>query len=55
MLYVLPSPIGGRRKVESLGWLVVVNLIPTGIGRLAAMILAFMLPRRQPPPYPITY
>jgi hypothetical protein len=27
----------------------VVNLIPTGIGWLAAMVLAIMLPRREPP------
>ncbi len=56
VLYILPSLIGAIRKVEGLGWLVVVNLIPTGIGWLAAMVLACMLPRRQPPPtYPITY
>ncbi len=56
VLYILPSLIGAIRKVEGLGWLVVVNLIPTGIGWLAAMVLAFMLPRREPPPtYPITY
>ena len=56
MLYILPSLIGAVRKVEGLGWLVVVNLIPTGIGWLAAMVLAFMLPRKQPPrTYPITY
>jgi hypothetical protein len=53
VLYVLPSVIGAIRKVEGLGWLVIVNLIPTGIGWLAAMVLAFMLPRREPPPvYP---
>lgn len=48
VLYILPSLIGAIRRVEGLGWLVVVNLIPTGIGWLAAMILAFMLPRRDP-------
>ena len=31
------------------GWPVVVNLIPTGIGWLAAMLLAFVLQRRKPP------
>lgn len=46
-LYVLPSVIGAIRKVEGLGWLIVVNLIPTGIGWLAAMILALALPRRE--------
>jgi len=57
VLYVLPSVIGAIRKVEGLGWLIVVNLIPTGIGWLAAMILAFALPRRErPTPYrPIYY
>ena len=49
MLYILPSLIGAIRKVEGLGWLIVVNLIPTGIGWLAAMVLAIMLPRRDPP------
>jgi hypothetical protein len=53
VLYILPSLIGAIRKVEGLGWLIVVNLIPTGIGWLAAMVLAIMLPRREPPmPYP---
>jgi hypothetical protein len=49
VLYVLPSVIGAIRKVEGLGWVIVVNLIPTGIGWLAAMILAFALPRRERP------
>jgi hypothetical protein len=54
VLYVLPSIIGAIRNVEGLGWLIVVNLIPTGIGWLAAMVLAIMLPRRQPPAiYPL--
>ena len=48
VLYVLPSVIGAIRKVEGLGWLIVVNLIPTGIGWLAAMVLAIILPRREP-------
>jgi hypothetical protein len=48
ILYVLPSVIGAIRQVEGLGWLIVVNLIPTGIGWLAAMVLAFVLPRREP-------
>ena len=46
-LYILPTVIGAIRHVEGLGWLVVINLIPTGVGWLAAMVLAFMLPRRQ--------
>jgi hypothetical protein len=49
VLYVLPSVIGAMRKVEGLGWLIVVNLIPTGVGWLAAMVLAFALPRRDLP------
>jgi len=56
VLYILPSLIGAIRKVEGLGWLIVVNLIPTGIGGLAAMVLAIMLPRREPPvAYPPVY
>jgi hypothetical protein len=57
VLYILPSIIGAIRNVEGLGWLIVVNLIPTGIGWLAAMILAIVLPRREPPPaaYPPRY
>jgi hypothetical protein len=56
MLYILPSLIGAIRRVEGLGWLIVVNLIPTGIGWLAAMVLAIMLPRREPPTaYPPVY
>lgn len=49
VLYILPSLIGAIRRVEGLGWLIVVNLIPTGIGWLAAIVLAIMLPRREPP------
>jgi hypothetical protein len=48
VLYVLPSVVGAIRKVEGLGWLIVINLIPTGIGWLAAMVMAFALPRREP-------
>jgi Superinfection immunity protein len=55
VLYVLPSVIGANRNVEGLGWLIVVNLIPTGIGWLAAMILAFGLPRREPVAYQPVY
>jgi Superinfection immunity protein len=49
ILYILPSLIGAIRKVEGLGWLVVINLIPTGVGWLAALVMAFMLPRRETP------
>jgi hypothetical protein len=48
ILCILPSLIGAIRMVEGLGWLVVVNLIPTGVGWLSAMVLAFMLPHREP-------
>lgn len=54
-LYVLPSVIGAIRKVEGLGWLIVINLIPTGIGWLAAMVMAFVLPRREPATYQRPY
>jgi len=47
VLYVLPSVIGSIRQVEGLGWLIVINLVPTGVGWLAAMVLAFGLPRRE--------
>ena len=50
VLYVLPSVIGAVRKVEGLGWLIVINLIPTGVGWLAAIVMAFALPRRAPRP-----
>lgn len=49
VLYILPSLIGAIRRVEGLGWLIAVNLILTGVGWLAAMVLAIMLPRRAPP------
>lgn len=55
VLYVLPSVIGAIRNVEGLGWLIVVNLIPTGIGWLAAMVMAFALPRREPVTYQQPY
>jgi Superinfection immunity protein len=54
-LYILPSVIAILRGVESLGWIIVINLLPTGVGWLAALIGALMLPRRQPPPVPSPY
>jgi hypothetical protein len=36
--------------VEGLGWIIVLNLLPTGVGWLAALIGALMLPRRPAPP-----
>jgi hypothetical protein len=47
-LYILPSMIAAIRGVEGLGWIIVINLLPTGIGWLAALIAALMLPRREP-------
>jgi hypothetical protein len=54
-LYVLPSVIAAIRNVEGLGWVIVINLVPTGIGWPAALIAALVLPRRParpllPPP-----
>src|ERR1022692_2940724 len=37
-LYILPSVIGAIRGVEGLGWIVVINLLPSGIGWIAALI-----------------
>lgn len=47
-LYILPSVIAAMRGVEGLGWIIVINLLPTGIGWLAALIAALALPRREP-------
>jgi hypothetical protein len=50
VVYILPTLIGMIRGVDRLALVFLVNLIgaPTGIGWLAAMILAFG-PRRLPP------
>lgn len=55
VLYILPSVIAIIRGVEGLGWIIVINLLPTGIGWFAALIGALMLPRRQPPSVPSPY
>jgi hypothetical protein len=49
VLYLLPTVIGAIRRVDALLLVFLVNLIgaPTGIGWLAALILAFG-PRRVP-------
>jgi Superinfection immunity protein len=47
-LYILPTIIAAIRDVEGLGWIIVINLLPTGVGWLAALIAALMLPRREP-------
>ena len=49
LIYFLPTMIGIIRKVESLGLLIFLNVLPTGVGWFAAMVMAFMLPRREPP------
>jgi hypothetical protein len=49
-LYILPSVIAIIRGVDGVGWIIVINLLPTGVGWLAALIGALMLPRRQLPP-----
>jgi hypothetical protein len=58
VVYLLPTLIGIVRGVDRLALVFLVNLIgaPSGIGWIAAMILAFG-PRRRPPeplrrPYP---
>jgi hypothetical protein len=48
-LYILPSVIAAIRGVEGLGWIIVINLLPTGVGWLAALIGALLLPRREQP------
>jgi hypothetical protein len=55
LIYFLPTMIGIIRKVESLGLLIFLNVLPTGVGWFAAMVMAFMLPRREPPPVYIPY
>ncbi len=59
-LYILPSVIAAVRGVQGLGWIVFINLLPTGVGWLAALIAALALPRREypihepPPKHPAT-
>jgi hypothetical protein len=56
VVYLLPTLIGMIRGVERLALVFLVNLIgaPTGIGWLAALILAFGPRRMQPaPPWPV--
>ena len=54
--YLLPTLIGLIRRVDRLALVFLVNLIgaPTGVGWLAAMILAFG-PRRIPGPSPVPW
>ena len=48
-LYILPTLIAAIRGTENIGWIIVLNLLPTGVGWLAALIAALALPRREPP------
>ena len=50
LIYFLPTMIGIIRKVEGLGLLIFLSVLPAGVGRFAAMVTAFMLPRREPSP-----
>ena len=54
VLYLLPTLVGAVRQVDGLALVFLVNLIgaPTGVGWLAAMILASG-PRRLPAPPPV--
>lgn len=56
-LYILPSVIAAIRGVEGLGWIIVINLLPAGVGWLAALIAALLLPGREPltPPVPFPH
>ena len=49
LIYFLPTMIGFIRKVESLGLLIFLNVLPTGVGWIAAMVMASMSPRPEPP------
>ena len=51
-LYILPSVIAAIRGVEGLGWIIVINLLPTGVGWVGALIAALALPGRR---HAITY
>jgi hypothetical protein len=53
VLYLLPTLVGAIRRVDRLALVFLVNLIgaPTGVGWVAAMILAFG-PRRPSPALP---
>lgn len=48
-LYILPTVIAAVRGVQGIGWIVVINLLPTGVGWLAALIAALALPSGRKP------
>lgn len=47
LIYIVPSLIAAIRRVDGLGWIIVINLLPTGVGWLAALVLALALPGRR--------
>ena len=49
LIYFLPTMIRIIWTVESLGLLIFLNVLPTGVGWFAAMVMAFLLPRREAP------
>jgi len=52
VLYLLPILIGVIRHAEELWLIVFLTVLPTGVGWPAALVLAFAMPRREPPtPY----
>jgi hypothetical protein len=52
VLYLLPILIGAIRQAEDMLLIVWLTVLPTGVGWLAAIFLACMNPRREPPePY----
>lgn len=52
VMYLLPILIGAIRHAEELWLIVFLTVLPTGVGWLAALVLAFAMPRREPPePY----
>lgn len=50
--YILPSVIAAVRGVRGLAWIIVINLLPTGVGWLAALLLALTMPGQSRPPSP---
>lgn len=50
LIYIVPSLIATIRRVDGLGWIIVINLLPTGVGWLAALVLALALPGRRARP-----
>jgi hypothetical protein len=51
-LYILPSLIAAVRRAEGLGWIIVINLLSSGVGWPAALLLAITQPTRYPAPAP---